>query len=823
MRAAAAALLALALGVAACASDEERKAQHLERADQYLAQGDVEAGLIELRSALQLAPQDAAVCLRIAEALVDAGAQNDAVFFYGEARRLDPQNDAAALGEARLLFFTDAKRARELIDSVLARSPESALAHARRSEIALIESDTATALAEALLAIELAPEDVFARMQLGIARRAEIREKKLRGETVDDALFRAAIEAFERAAELAQKDSLRYLPNAWVERALVYSTWVGHEEEAIRAHREAAEAVLAAPLPDERKANVLNTAARFARVKKDAGLERWTLERLAEVVPSRLATWSRLAELEKAEGRSGAATVASLLARRPDDAAAHALYSHWLQEEGKDEEAADYLARKADELQEPWAVLHALARLRFQKKDLAGARSVIERLEKERPVDAETQILSAQLALEEERVEDARTTLRKLIGQDDRNVAAQRLLAEVERRAGDPRQSAAALRRAMELGEPSQPQSAALLRELARTESQARNWAAARDAYLRLGRREGSLGPQDKLGLARALYALDDRVAAKRVLDKLLLDPDAPVGASLVFANREGKQEPARARQLLERAAARAPENEAVLRELVRLDARQGNAEQGLARLEGKASPSLLLLRARILAGLKRLPEATAEAERALEAAPDDARTLALVTQLYQQQGRTDEAVRRLEENARAGRAPLPHRVLLGRMLTERGERARALEIFEQVLKERSDLPGVKNDVAYLISIQEAGDLRRALQLAREAREARPEISEFADTLGYVYLRLQMTEAAVDQLKSAGTLAREGTPGWATAQFHLGLALKQAGRKEEAAEALNKALASAVEFPEAEQARQELRALSEAAAPSSPS
>jgi tetratricopeptide (TPR) repeat protein len=822
MRTSQAALLALTLALTACASDEERKAQHLERAEQHLAQNDFEAGLIELRSALQLAPQDAAICLRIAEVLVDAGDLGTAAFFFGEARRLDPQNDAAALGEARTLFFNDAPRARELIDGVLARSPDSAIAHARRSELALVEADSATALNEAQLAVSLAPEDVFVQVQLGIVRRAQIREKKLRGEPPGDELYQVAIEAFDRAAELAKRDPpFRYLTNAWTQRALVFATWPGHEQEALRAYREAGEAVLAVALSKKHQVNVLNTAAKFALVKGDAELEHWALERIVELSPARLEQWARLADLETQQGRSGAALLQTLLEKRPDDAAVHALYARRVSAEGRKDEALAYLEKKAAELPEPWPALHALAGLRLANEDVAGARAVVERLEKERPLDAETQLLAAQLAVAEQRVDDARTLLRKLVGQDERNVAAQRMLADVERRAGDPRQAAAALNRAIELSEKPDP---AWLRDLARTESQARNWTGARDAYLRLARRQGPLDPQDRLGLARALYNLDETEAAKRALDRVLEAPEAPIGAALLFSSREGAREPERARQLLERAAAQAPENEAVLRELVRLEARGGQLERGLARLAGKDSLPARFLRVQLLIELGRLDEATAEAEHALQAAPDDARALGMVSHLYQLRGRTEEAVAKLEESVRGGRAPISYRVLLARMLLERGDQARATELYEGVLKERSDLPGVKNDLAFLIASRQDGDLRRALELAREAREARPEMSEFADTLGYVYLRLEMTEAAVDQLKSAGTLAREGTPGWATAQFHLGLAHKQAGRRAEAAEAMNKALAAAVEFPEAEEARRELRALNEGEArPSSPS
>ena len=74
---------------------------------------------------------------------------------------------------------------------------------------------------------------------------------------------------------------------------------------------------------------------------------------------------------------------------------------------------------------------------------------------------------------------------------------------------------------------------------------------------------------------------------------------------------------------------------------------------------------------------------------------------------------------------------------------------------------------------------------------------------------------MNLPDAALDQFRSAVALAPEQDQAWATSQFHLGLALKSLERAEEAARAFEMALAAATDFPEAEDTRRELQALTE--------
>ncbi|MEE8474399.1 MAG: hypothetical protein V3T01_03550, partial [Myxococcota bacterium] len=220
-----------------CASPEERFEKHVSNAEEYLEQEQQLEALIEYRSALKLQPQNAEINFQIAEIARVLFALADAVFYYRETHRLDPERIDAAMLEAQLLMFNDPERVSEIIEAGLLRAPNDPLVHLARSQQALTERDTKEALSAARTAIELNGNLSSAWMQVGRVHQARIREARLIDEVVPDtSIFEAAIAAFEKAHALDD----RYV-GALVERARVYGTWPGHEDETEQAYRESVE------------------------------------------------------------------------------------------------------------------------------------------------------------------------------------------------------------------------------------------------------------------------------------------------------------------------------------------------------------------------------------------------------------------------------------------------------------------------------------------------------------------------------------------------------------------------------------------------------
>jgi len=103
------------------------------------------------------------------------------------------------------------------------------------------------------------------------------------------------------------------------------------------------------------------------------------------------------------------------------------------------------------------------------------------------------------------------------------------------------------------------------------------------------------------------------------------------------------------------------------------------------------------------------------------------------------------------------------------------------------------------NNLAWLYAVTGKGNLDEAVRLAQGAVQKNPNVPGFIDTLGWVYYKKNLHTAAVEQLRKAVTLneaqsrATNSAPS-ATYHYHLGMALKGKGDKEESRRELETAI-----------------------------
>src|SRR5262249_25834003 len=107
----------------------------------------------------------------------------------------------------------------------------------------------------------------------------------------------------------------------------------------------------------------------------------------------------------------------------------------------------------------------------------------------------------------------------------------------------------------------------------------------------------------------------------------------------------------------------------------------------------------------------------------------------------------------------------------------------------QQALQLQPDNIVALNNLAYLLA-ETGGNLNEALQLAQRAQQKQPGVLTFADTLGWVYLKKNMSDSAL-QIFNASVRKEPDNP---TFRYHLGLALLQKGDKERARSELQTAL-----------------------------
>jgi len=819
-------IVLLAASAFACASEEERFEQHLARAETYREGEQLKEALIELRSALKLKPDSALVNEQIADLYRESGQFENAVFFYRETQRLDPQWLEPLLGEFEMVLGTDLSRAGEIIKTARELAPDDPRVQRSRAQLALSGGSTENALQAALTAIELAPDDPANHLALGVVYQAKIREHRLAKEEVPEELYRTALEAFERAD--AGEPSIQ----ARIERARTLASWPGHDEEAQAAFWDALErAVERENQPYQLM--IAEEIALGARRRRDSALERRALETITALDPDELSlserwvlgnpetrirqAWIALANLaEKESPGTGPAVLERLLEEQPEDLRAHLSYARFLHSHRRSGDAFAHLEVSADQGIEPAILLDEAVRLTLESAEVDKARHYLERLEAEQPGHVRTLLAKARMAIATRRFAAAVELLDRA-NEIEESAESQRLLAMAEFRSAKLAEAQRAVGRSLEL-EPTHP--AALILQ-ARIHYQGGDWTGVLETFRRLRATGTRLAPQDRLLAVQPLYELGRNQAGRAVLDQILKTDPPPETAIVAFARNESRRDPEKTARLLDEALARHPDGVALLTSAIAFDLSTGEIDRALRRLDRGLetkpdAPILLALRAQVLARADRLEEAERDALQAFELRPDMPRLLELIVAIYQRQGRTKIAIEQLEASESAGLLGPQHRVLLGRLHLANGDAERARELYEMALAENPELAGAKNDLAFLLA-RDGRDLDRALQLAQEAQQALGEEPQVIDTLGYVMLLRGLAGPAAEQFGSAIRLAEERGGATADLYYHMGLALRALGQEAAAADHLAKALSIDPEFADAQDATQQLEAARAAA------
>jgi len=805
--------------VLACTSEEERFQEHMARAEAYHEQEQLKEAAIELRSALKLRPESAAVNEKIAGIYREFGQFENAIFFYRETQRLDPQRLGPLLREFDLVLGGDLERAGEIAKTALGLAPEDPRVQRMRSQLALAGGSTEKALDAALTAIELAPDDPANHLALGIVHQARMRERRLADEKVPEELYRSAIEAFDRA------DVGDVSVQARIEKARTLGSWPGHEKEA----RAAFQAALARAIEVESRTHqfvIAEEMALRARRLGDPELEREALEAIIAVDREKLSArerwalgdpdaktrlaWRDLANLtEKESPGTGPAVLERLLEEQPENVEAHRLYVRFLDSLGSRGKALAHLEASADQGIEPAVLLDEAVRLSLENAEVGQARRFVERLKLEHPDHVHTLLANSRMAVA---TRDFGTAVELLgrVNEIGESAESQRLLGMAEFGSARLAEAQRAVGRSLEL-EPAYPAALALQ---ARIHYRGGGWAGVLESLRRLRAAGARLGVQERLLAAQSLYELGRNRAGRALLDQVLKADPPPDSAVVAFARNEFRRDPETAERLLDEALARRPDSVALLTSATVLDLRSGEIDRALGRLDRGLEknpnvPILLALRAQILLRAGKLDQAERDARQAFERRPEMPGILELLLAIYREQGRVDVAIEQLEASESAGLLRPHDRVLLGRLHLGSGNTDRAAKLYEAALAEDPDLAGAKNDLAFLLA-REGGDLDRALQLAQEARQVLGEEPAVIDTLGYVMLRRGLAGPAAEQFGSAIRLAEERGGASAGLLYHMGLALRALGQEGAAAERFERALSIDPEFSDAQDAQRQL-------------
>jgi tetratricopeptide (TPR) repeat protein len=796
-------LTLVAWGVLACSSPEA--GEHRERADRYRESGDLKAALIEFKTALAKDVHNAQTNFEIAEVLVEMGEPGKAIFYYEETRRLDPTRNDAALAQARIVLRRDPEWAYRLVDEAVDRTPGDIDAQLLLVQIALRQQDLDAGLRAARTAAEFDPDRPEAHSALARVHIAEIRSAGP-GEA-DPALFETAISALDRAVSL-QSEEERWQPLAL--RADLLAMWPGHEEETSGAFRAALDAAGASGKPGP-VVGVARGALRYSLARGDMGLRREALERLVVADPRQRLAWEELAHMEREAGGSGEAAYQRFLEARPESADPYIAYASFLVRAGRTEEAVELLEKSSGRVEQPDVVLGALLQFLLGAERREDAERVDKRLRAEHPDSPITAVASAQLLLEDGRVEEAATQLETVVGTHE-SAVAHHLLAVAHMRSRKLPAARAAVNRAIELD----PSMAAARFLRARMSASSGDYKEALDDLRFIARRLRRLEPRDRVLLARCLYETGNSSEGRQILLSLVEGEQPFPPAVVEYSRREAKTDPDRIERLVASFERSRSDDPSVALLFARRDLAQGDTGSALERLDavpdgGQVPPPLLTLRARLRARAGRHREARADARLAFAEAPGRPEVATLLVMLYGADGRIEEALTLLDAADRDDALSLESRGLLARVHLQDGDPQRGRAILEEVVESDAPLPLARNELAYLLA-QEGRDLHRALALASEAVRHHPDDPLLLDTLGSVLLKQNLAEAAARHFQSAVDQAEARGESRAAYFYHLGLAFSGMGRNRSAAEAFARALEIEPDFPKAEHARRARKA-----------
>ena len=314
-------------------------------------------------------------------------------------------------------------------------------------------------------------------------------------------------------------------------------------------------------------------------------------------------------------------------------------------------------------------------------------------------------------------------------------------------------------------------------------------------------------------------------VIAKGILDSYPNDPTAMLARATAWI---GLREHERARADLERLLQRGQYQREAVFQLARLDILEKQyrrAEERLLHLAGGSSPDRRALQALVeLYTSAGTPEKARElVEAAVRQAPEGLDLRLTLVRLAARHGDSDRALEELDYILSKDANSAVAHTLLGDILLQRGDTAAAREhflkaieldppvpdaflrigtllaregkltearpYFERTLELAPDNAVASNNLAFILAETDT-DLDQALTHAQRARARAPDNAEFADTLGWVYVRRGLNDNAIDVLSE---IVAEN-PSRAGFRYHLALALFQNGEKHQARKELETAL-----------------------------
>jgi tetratricopeptide (TPR) repeat protein len=780
---------ALVLG---CSGPEEKKARFMAKGQALYEQGEYVSAALELKNALQIDPKFAEAHYRLG--LVEVAQTNfrSAIGHLLKAIELDPTLATAHVELGKVYLGARLpEKALEEVETVLAADPANSEALLLKAAVWVAQEkfEQVRSYLEQLLADGLTAADGYLLLGAVYLQQGSVAQA--------EATIKRGLEANPGQLDLQIKLADLY------QQEKRFAEAAGLLQEVQRQHPEKTELALRLALLHRQAGQTEQVEAVLEQFLAEHGSEAdaWVkvakfhlsgrqLDRALQVMQQGMARQPQLIELRLALAEL-------ILNSTRDNDKAMAILQEGLKGI-RDQESPAAIQLKT-----------ALARLHYQRGDLKALQRQLQEVLQVSPKNDDALYLQGSLDLLQGKGDAAVAAFRAVVDDRPEFVDARIQLAEAHIMNREYNLAADTLRQ----GLGSFPGSRPLQRAYARLQARQGHYAEARavlQGWLKVH-------PDDLQVLADtgAYHVAKGQLQeAKNIYGQLVAKaPKLPQGYLRLAGclQREGRLAEALAE--IERGVQVLPENNLLAEALVQLCLQQGQAgkaarfiEERLARHGDNAFDSNL--QGEMLLASGQVLKARKAFEQAIARQPDWPAPYKNLAESYLRKGELKQAEQVFQRAIDSTERNVGAYQALSYLKQRQGERAAAIALLKQAIEIKPDFWPAANDIAFLLadSAADREDLDQALSLARRARNLASDDPSVLDTLGWVeYCRGNLGEAEqwLRQALAAGAVGAE-------VDYHMGMISFGLGRKEQAREYLEKALAGGQEFLGRDQARQTL-------------
>ena len=737
--------------VSGCASKEEKKAKHFEKAKEYIAKNELRKAVIELKNVVQLDPNDVAAYVELGEAYLKLKEPREAFQAYSRAVSANPENLKAQLKLGQMLLLgRQTDEAKKKAEMILAKSPDNVEALSLLSGVQVQERDLDGAIKTLEKAASVNPNHFHTQLSLG-------RLLLLKGEPGK------AEEAYLKAIALDPASGVPY-----IELSRIYAG----------------------------KGELDKAEAELERMIQSAGSSYETLHVLALFYES----------TKKFEQAEKTYLQAVTLAPQEDVIPLMNLAGYYKRTKSYDR-ALEAMQKAAEIKKDDPNVLFDMAELQFDFNKVKEAEATVDKaLEKEKGhVDAN--LLKGRIFLTRRDFGSALERFDVVVRESSRNPMAHYFRALSHIGKGDPKMGQQDLLKAVEFN-PGLLDARLILAELYLNERNADLARQQIEAALKIAPRntrvlmhQGSLKVLEK-----------DLKGAEEVYGRIV-QADANYAPAYVqlgliynFTNRQPE-----ALKSFNKALALNPHQTDALALAVELNVRDKKYDEALKvcedhRKKVEDSPASLALieylEGNIFLAKKDSKAAQGRFKKAIETEPNNPAAYVALAGIYAREKRFDEAIKEYEAVIAKNPKYLAGYMAVGTIYDLKGDGQKAETYYRKALAIKKDFGPAANNLAWNLA-ERGGNIDEALAFAQIAKGQLPSSPAVMDTLGYIYYLKRSYLNAIAEFQDS--LARD--PSNAVINYHMALAQYKANDKAKAKDYFEKSLQLDPNFKGADDAR----------------